>query len=149
MICSTRADKHLKTILPSLHAGQDAIVEWPIAANIEDVNTLVEAAKKSGSRVMIGLQRRWHPAVVKVKQLISHGELGKVLSSDVKAYQGMFDPGYGSYIYFADRKIGGNPMTIIPAHSKLRHLRSVVQSTAPALIRGQPWTLSSRGLEQI
>ncbi|MBO1765171.1 Gfo/Idh/MocA family oxidoreductase, partial [Escherichia coli] len=46
VICNTRVDKHYETILPSVKAGKDVFVEWPIAANLDQIRELVEAAEK-------------------------------------------------------------------------------------------------------
>jgi predicted dehydrogenase len=120
VICNTRVDKHFETILPSVKAGKDVFVEWPIAGNLEDVETLVQEARKSGSRVAVGLQRRWAPPVVKLRDLLAEGKLGKVLSADVRAFGGIMDREIlpEGLMYFADRKIGGNPITISFGHCK-------------------------------
>ncbi|KAF2635763.1 putative oxidoreductase [Massarina eburnea CBS 473.64] len=114
VICNTRVDKHFQTILPSVKKGKDVYVEWPIASNLDDVNVLVDEARKSGSRVAVGLQRRWVPPVTRVRELLKEGRLGKVLSSDVRAFGGTNDREIlpESLKYFADRKVGGNPIVI-------------------------------------
>ena len=77
-------------------------------------------AKQSGSNTLIGLQARTMPAVLKMKEIIQSGGIGKVLSSDVQG----FSPYGGGYSiseglgYFLDKKIGGNPVTIAFGHSK-------------------------------
>jgi len=119
VICNTRVDKHYETILPIVKAGKDVFVEWPIAANHEQVQELVEAAKKSGSRVAVGLQRRWAPPVEKVREIVRSGKLGKVLSSEAKFFGGTNDRAIvpSSLKYFLDREIGGNVITISFAHA--------------------------------
>jgi predicted dehydrogenase len=123
VICNTRVDKHYETIIPSVRAGKDVYVEWPIAAKKEHIEELEETAKKSGSRIAVGLQGRWAPVVVKLRELLKggNGELGKVLSADVRAYGGTLDreilpPGLK---YFAQREIGGNPIVIGFGHGRL------------------------------
>lgn len=107
VICNTRVDKHYSTILPSIRAGKDVFIEWPIADNMEHIDQLVQAARDSGSRVAVGLQRRWIPQVLKVKEVLQSGALGKVLSADVRAYGGRGDrqilPASQKYL-FTERK---------------------------------------------
>lgn len=123
VICNTRVDKHYETIIPSVRAGKDVYVEWPIAAKQEHITELVETARKSGSRIAVGLQGRWVPPVVKLRELLANGngKLGKVLSADVRAYGGTNDretlPPFLKY--FAEKEIGGNPITIGVGHSRL------------------------------
>ncbi|KAH6140635.1 hypothetical protein HBI64_026100 [Parastagonospora nodorum] len=116
VICNTRVDKHYETITPSVRAGKDVYVEWPIAAKREHVDELLAAAKKSGSRIAVGLQGRWAPPVAKLRELLEggNGKLGKVLSVDVKAYGGTNDREIlpVGLKYFAQREIGGNPIVI-------------------------------------
>ena len=121
VICNTRVDKHFETTLPSVKKGKDVFVEWPIASNSEDIQTLVAAAKESGSRVAVGLQRRWAPPVLKIKELLNEGKLGKVLSAEVRTFGGIMDRQIQpeGLSYFADRSIGGNPITISFGHRKL------------------------------
>ena len=122
VICNTRVDKHFETILPSIKKGKDVFVEWPIASNLADIDTLVEEAKKSGSRVAVGLQRRWTPPAVKLRELLKDGvngkKLGKLLSVDVRAYGGTMDRDVvpEGLSYFLDRKVGGNVVVIGNGH---------------------------------
>jgi predicted dehydrogenase len=118
VICNTRVDQHYATILPSIRAGKDVFVEWPIAQNMEQIDELVQAARESGSRVAVGLQRRFLPQVLKVKEIVRSGALGKVLSVDVRAFGGRVDRDKlpAGLKYFTDRSVGGNPVTIGVGH---------------------------------
>jgi predicted dehydrogenase len=120
VICNTRVDKHYETVLPSIKAGKDAYIEWPIAANKAQIDELVEAAKEKGARVAIGLQGRWAAPVLKLKELIESGDLGKVLSSEVRAYGGSNDREIlpTGLKYFAQKEVGGNPMNIAVGHGE-------------------------------
>jgi len=120
VICNTRVDKHFETILPSVKKGKDVFVEWPVASNLQDIDILVQEARKSGSRVSVGLQRRWAPPVIKLRELLKEGRLGKVLSADVKAFGGTLHRDFvpESLAYFTEREVGGNPITIGFAHCK-------------------------------
>ncbi|KAJ4304823.1 hypothetical protein N0V90_000351 [Kalmusia sp. IMI 367209] len=122
VICNTRVDKHFETILPSIKKGKDVFVEWPIASNTADIETLVQEARKSGSRVAVGLQRRWAPPAVKLREIIKNGhngkQLGKILSVDVRAQGGSINREIlpEGLKYFVDRKVGGNVITIGNGH---------------------------------
>jgi predicted dehydrogenase len=125
VICNTRVDKHYETIMPSIRAGQDVYVEWPIAANVTQIDELVQAAKQSGSRVAVGLQGRWQPPLVKIREILREQKLGKVLSVDVRAFGGLIDREVlpTGLKYFADRKVGGNVITIGFSHCQCFPLR--------------------------
>ncbi|KAI4675057.1 uncharacterized protein J4E88_007961 [Alternaria novae-zelandiae] len=123
VICNTRVDKHYETILPSIKAGKDVYVEWPIASNKKQIDEIVEAARKSGSRVAVGLQRRWTPPAAKLRQILNsgNGKLGKVLSSDVRAFGGTNDRETmpTGLKYFSQKVIGGNAIVIGVGHGRL------------------------------
>jgi predicted dehydrogenase len=133
VICNTRVDKHYETIIPSVRAGKDVYVEWPIAAKHEHIEEIVETARKTGSRVAVGLQGRWAPVVVKLRELLDggHGALGKVLSAEVRAYGGTLDREIlpRGLKYFAQRGVGGNPIVIGFGHGTLPNLLHVSGST--------------------
>lgn len=121
VVCTTRVDVHYDTIEPSVKAGKNVFVEWPLAENVGRATKLADEAKQSGSKTLIGLQARVAPSVLKLKEVIEGGTIGKVVSSDVIAYT----PGGGGdsisegLAYFMDKKIGGNPVTIALGHSKI------------------------------
>ncbi|KAF2686199.1 putative oxidoreductase [Lentithecium fluviatile CBS 122367] len=123
VICNTRVDKHITTIIDSVRAGKDVFVEWPVASTLEDINVIVEAAGRSRSRVAVGLQRRWAPPVVKIREVLREGvggrRLGRVLSADVRAFGGTKDREVlpEGLAYFAERRVGGNPIVIGFAHA--------------------------------
>lgn len=141
VICNTRVDKHYQTIMPSIKAGQDVYVEWPIGANLKQAHEVLDAARQSGSRVAVGLQRPWLPQVVKLRELIQEGKLGKILSSNVQSYGGTNDRQSlpAGLKYFTDRKVGGNPITISVAHCK--SIRSLLWE--PWILKGSSARLCS------
>lgn len=118
VLCSTRVDTHYAAVLPSVQAGKDVYVEWPIASNLQDTQRLVEAARTSGSGTIVGVQRRYAPAVLKVQELLDAGAIGKVLNVQVNVHAGFVASGVWpiGLKYFAERAIGGNPITIIVGH---------------------------------
>ena len=120
VVCTTRVDKHYETIYPSVEAGKGIYSEWPLASNALQARELAAVAKKSGSKAMVGVQGRLAPIALKIRELLEEGRIGKVLSSEVRGMGGTIDrqrlPEGLSYFY--NREIGGNPYTIIFAHSE-------------------------------
>lgn len=120
VICNTRVDKHYETVLPSVRAGKDVYIEWPVASNERHIKHLVDEAERSGSTALVGLQGRWAAPVRKVRQILGAGVIGKVLSVDVKAFGGTKDREVLplGLKYFAERDVGGNPVTIGFGHGE-------------------------------
>ncbi|KFA62404.1 hypothetical protein S40285_06424 [Stachybotrys chlorohalonatus IBT 40285] len=122
----TRVDNHFATILPSVRAGRSVFVEWPLAQDGARVAQLVEEARRSGSRTVVGLQGRLVPVYGKIREVLEQGRIGKVLSSEVLAAGGTNDRERlpEGLKYFADRSVGGNPVTIGFGHlfDQIQHL---------------------------
>lgn len=137
VICNTRVDKHYATIVASVLAGKDVYVEWPIVSGKEEIEALIEAADRSGSRVAVGLQRRVARPVLKVKEVLAGGKgrVGKVLSVNVWAYGGSVDREIlpVGLKYFTQKEVGGNPIVILVGHCELFDL-------APSLVDARKLT---------
>lgn len=121
VICNTRVDKHYEVIIPSIRAGKDVFVEWPIAGKKEHIEEIVQAAQQSGSRVAVGLQRRWNPIASKVRELVQdNAKLGKLLNAEVRQFGGSIDREIlpNGLRYFTQKEIGGNVITIGVGHGE-------------------------------
>ena len=65
--------------LDAVRAGKHVLVEKPGALNAAQLRTLREAAQKSGVRVRVGYNHRFHPAFQKTRELIDAGSLGPLM----------------------------------------------------------------------
>ena len=59
-----------RLIKPALEAEKMVFVEWPLAANIAQVEELVELANSKKLKTMVGVQAQGDPLVAKIKQLV-------------------------------------------------------------------------------
>src|SRR5690349_7992606 len=75
---STPAVTHYEMAKAALEAGKDVYVEKPLAIEVKQGEELVELAEARGRVLMVGHILRYHPAVVKLQELIQKGELGKI-----------------------------------------------------------------------
>lgn len=88
-VCAVRVDKHHAAIKPAVLKGKAAFVEWPLGKNLKEAQDLLDTAKESGSAwMLVGLQARQAPIVLKLKKLVSQGAIGRVLSSTVSSSAG-------------------------------------------------------------
>jgi predicted dehydrogenase len=74
---------HMDVAIPAAQAGCAILLEKPISHSTDRLDILQAAVNKSGSKVLIGFQFRFHPGLVRAKQLISNGEIGRVISAHV------------------------------------------------------------------
>ena len=75
---ATPAVSHYEMAKEALEAGKDVFVEKPLAINVKHGEELVGLAKATGRILMVGHILRYHPAVLKLQQLIRDGALGKI-----------------------------------------------------------------------
>ncbi len=78
VVVSTPAALHYSMAKEALLAGKDVFVEKPLALRVEEGKELVELAEAKQCILMVGHVLEYHPAVVRLKELIDKGELGKV-----------------------------------------------------------------------
>src|ERR1043165_5841477 len=62
-----------------LEAGKHCFVEKPMAQSAADAEAVVAAARANDRTLMVGHLLEYHPGVMKLKELIDGGELGRVL----------------------------------------------------------------------
>ena len=74
---------HLDVAIPAAEAGCAILLEKPISHSTERLDRLETAVQKNGSKVLVGFQFRFHPGLVRAKQLISNNEIGRVVSAHV------------------------------------------------------------------
>jgi len=75
---ATPAVSHYQMAKAALEAGKDVFVEKPLAIQVSHGQELVELAEAKGRILMVGHVLRYHPAIVKLRELIQNGALGKL-----------------------------------------------------------------------
>jgi UDP-2-acetamido-3-amino-2,3-dideoxy-glucuronate N-acetyltransferase len=78
VVLATPAEFHCEMALRALEAGKHVFVEKPLALEWEDGVEMVELARKMGRVLLVGHLLHYHPAVIRLKQLIQNGVLGKI-----------------------------------------------------------------------
>lgn len=71
---------HAPVSIDALNAGVHVLCEKPMATSQEEAEAMIEAAKKSGKKLMIGHNQRFVKSHQRARQLIEKGELGKIYS---------------------------------------------------------------------
>jgi UDP-N-acetylglucosamine 3-dehydrogenase len=71
---------HKDIALKAANCGVHMLIEKPIAESLESADAIINAARRENLKLMIGHIERFNPAILKLKELISAGELGELLS---------------------------------------------------------------------
>jgi len=80
VIVATPHPLHAEHTILAVEAGKDVLTEKPLAATPTDARRMIKAINRKRRIAGIHYQARSAPAVVKVKDMIDSGELGKLLS---------------------------------------------------------------------
>jgi len=78
VVIATPAAGHYSLVKKALTLGKDVFVEKPLALTAKEGSELTALARKLKLVLMVGHILQYHPAVVKLKSMISGGELGKI-----------------------------------------------------------------------
>lgn len=141
---------HYPGALPSIKAGKDAFIEWPLADSLEHVREIVALASDKNIRTGIGLQGRFAPPFLKIKEVLASGQCGKVLSSEIKAAfphnsRDILPVGWD---FFAAMKYGVNSYTIGFGHCEFSSLSTKRKTMRLTVCSDRCGTINSRRYTQ-
>ncbi|WP_027927568.1 Gfo/Idh/MocA family protein [Amycolatopsis benzoatilytica] len=83
VVVTVKVPAHVELVTAALAAGKHVYCEWPLAVTAPEATALAEAAERAGTRVVVGLQARFSPAVRRAREMIASGRLGTVQSATV------------------------------------------------------------------
>lgn len=78
VVIATPAETHFALARRALKAGKDVFVEKPLALTWEEGRQLVELARWGRRILMVGHVLEYHPGILKLRELVASGELGKI-----------------------------------------------------------------------
>lgn len=73
---------HCEHVVAAFNAGKHVFCEKPLATTVEDCLTMRDAWKASGRQFVIGFTLRFSPHYRKIKQLITEGTIGDIISME-------------------------------------------------------------------
>ena len=79
VIVATTNDALVETSLAAVEAGKHVLVEKPGARNVAELDRLIDATQKKKVQVRVGFNHRYHPALLKARELVDAGELGELM----------------------------------------------------------------------
>jgi len=79
VIVATTNDYLAPVTLAAIQAGRPVIVEKPAARNIQELAPVIESAARTGIRVQVGLNHRYHPAFRTAREIFDSGVLGELM----------------------------------------------------------------------
>lgn len=122
---------HLEVAIPAAEAGCHILLEKPVSHSLERLDILQKVAEKSGSKILVGFQFRYHPTLKKARELIQSNAIGKILT--VHAHWGEYLPQWHPWedyrqSYAARAELGGGVViTLTHPFDYLRYLLGEIE----------------------
>tara|TARA_B100000686_G_C16783180_1_gene973374 strand:- start:233 stop:1186 length:954 start_codon:yes stop_codon:yes gene_type:complete len=103
---------HISTALKCADAGCHLFIEKPLGNSLKDINQLNRILKKKNKKAMVGYMSRFHPCLIKGKEWIEDGRIGKVVFA--RTQWGEYLPDWHPWedyreSYAAKKSMGGGP----------------------------------------
>src|ERR1700681_3745141 len=80
VVLATPHSQHQAQALAAAAAGKHIFVEKPITLDLASAHVVVDAARKAGVVLAVGLARRFHPSLAAVRDRLQGGRLEKVVA---------------------------------------------------------------------
>jgi 1,5-anhydro-D-fructose reductase (1,5-anhydro-D-mannitol-forming) len=105
---------HAQQTIASLRAGKHVLCEKPVALDLAQAETMAAAARESGRLLGIAYYRRLYPKLMRAKQLIDEGAIGKPLLVEANYHGWLESPDRG---WLKDPALaGGGPLYDVGSH---------------------------------
>jgi predicted dehydrogenase len=88
---ATPVHVHAAQTVGAAEAGKHVLCEKPMAMTAAECNRMLAACRAHGVTLGIAYYRRFYPAVMRVKEIVASGEIGKPVFAQLNAFE-YFDP---------------------------------------------------------
>ncbi len=78
VVLATPVPTHAELAVRVVRAGKHCFVEKPLATNTDDAEAVIVAAEEARRTLMVGQLLEYHPAVVRLREILRAGELGSL-----------------------------------------------------------------------
>ena len=114
---SVRVPLHHQLTMDALNAGKHVYTEWPLGANLQETEELAALARSKGLHAMVGMQRRYDPIYMRLKELVDEGYVGEVLSCRLTQIGSGVLTRTSDRTWQRDVTLGANTLTISFGHA--------------------------------
>ena len=105
---------HAEAAIAALEAGKHVLCEKPLAMNPQEGEAMVEAARRSGGKLMCGFHFRFTSEVQMLQKFAAKGTFGDMYYTRVQALRRRGIPSWG--FFTSKEKNGGGPLIDIGVH---------------------------------
>ncbi len=83
---------HAEMAIAALRAGKDVLLEKPIALTYQEALRVAAAVEQTGRVLAVGMQRHFDPALSRIVQAVSSGQIGTPYLFALNEYRGDWNP---------------------------------------------------------
>jgi predicted dehydrogenase len=105
---------HMAPTIAALKAGKHVLCEKPLAVNVREGKAMVDAARRSGRKLVVGLQNRLSSGAQCLKKFSTEGCFGEIYFARAHALRRRQIPSWG--VFIQKEKQGGGPLIDIGVH---------------------------------
>jgi predicted dehydrogenase len=153
VIVSNPTSMHLDVAIPAARRGCHLLLEKPIASELDRIDELKDALASGGGEALVGYQFRFHPGLIKVKELLEEEAIGKPIY--VHAHWGEFLPDWHRWedyrrSYSAREDLGGGVvLTLSHPFDYLSWFFGSVQEVSASVRKVEELGISSDSLADV
>ena len=118
VVVTVKVPHHFTIVREAIAAGKHVYCEWPLGNGLDEARALAQLAQAAGIVAVAGTQARVAPEIQYLRQLITEGYVGDVLSTSLIGSGMILGPTVEPRsIYLMDRANGANMLTIPVGHT--------------------------------
>jgi predicted dehydrogenase len=140
---------HEEILIAASAAGKHIYCEKPLAMNVTEARRIVEAAEKAGVKTQVTFNFRFFPAILRARQLLDEGFLGRIFSFRGRYYRSTYVDANKPLSWRLRKEVsGGGALFDLGSHvlDLLYYLLGdfgAVQATLDTLIKERPTAAGS------
>ena len=114
---SLRVPLHYEPTMASLRAAKHTFTEWPLGRTTAEAVEMAEVARQQGVKTAVGLQARANPAIVHLRNLVTDGYVGRVMTCHLRLMREGVLSRVSGRTWQRDNELGANTLTIACGHA--------------------------------
>ena len=114
---ATPVSLHAEQTIAAAEAGKHVVCEKPMALDLAECDRMIAACEANGVKLGVAYYRRFYPAIIRLKEIIASGEIGRPVLVEANAFE-RFNPAPDAdrYWLLEPEKSGGGPMMDFGCH---------------------------------
>lgn len=107
-------NQHCRETVAAARAGKHVLVEKPMAMSAAEADEMITACRAAGVRLMVGHMIRFSPLVLRMREIVHSGVLGRIFSARADF---VYDARLSHRSWLTDRAVaGGGPVFDVGVH---------------------------------